>query len=87
MYGTTHFGGTARNCAGGQEGCGVVFKLDTSGQETVVHNFTGGADGATPQAGLIMGASGNLYGAALQGGRDNRCNPPSGCGTVFKIIP
>jgi len=52
----------------------------------VVHDFTGGADGASPQAGLIMDASGNLYGVALQGG-NNKCNPPSGCGTVFKISP
>ena len=84
MYGTTTFGGTSRNCNGGN--CGVVFKLDPTGMETVLHNFTGGADGAVPEAGLIMDASGNLYGATSEGG-DNKCNPPSGCGTVFKIIP
>jgi len=84
IYGTAIDGGTSRNCNGGT--CGVVFKLDSTGKETVVHDFTGGADGASPQAGLIMDASGNLYGVALQGG-NNKCNPPSGCGTVFKISP
>jgi len=84
IYGTTTFGGSAQNCNGGT--CGVVFKVDTSGKETGVHNFTGGADGAGPQAGLVTDASGELYGVALQGG-DNKCNPPSGCGTVFRIIP
>jgi uncharacterized repeat protein (TIGR03803 family) len=84
IYGTAIDGGMSRNCNGGT--CGVVFKLDASGKETVVHNFTGGADGASPQAGLIMDKSGNLYGAALQGG-DDKCNPPQGCGTVFEIIP
>jgi uncharacterized repeat protein (TIGR03803 family) len=83
IYGTTIFGGTSQNCNGT---CGVIFKLDSSGKETVVHNFTGGPGGAVPEAGLIMDASGNLYGAASEGG-DNKCNPPSGCGTVFKIVP
>jgi len=84
IYGTTIFGGTSRSCNGGT--CGVVFKLDGSGKETVVHNFTGGVDGASPRTGLAMDAAGSLYGVALQGG-DNKCNPPSGCGTVFRIVP
>jgi len=84
IYGTTTFGGASRNCNG--VGCGSVFKIDTSGKETVVHSFTGGSDGVAPQAGLIMDSAGSLYGVALQGG-DKKCNPPSGCGTVFRIIP
>jgi uncharacterized repeat protein (TIGR03803 family) len=84
IYGSTTFGGTSQSCNGGT--CGVVFKLDSTGKETVVHNFSGGADGAVPEAGLIMDASGNLYGATSEGG-DNKCNPPSGCGTVFRIVP
>lgn len=39
----------------------MVFKLDTDGNETVLHNFTG-LEGDTPLAGLIMDAAGNLYG-------------------------
>jgi uncharacterized repeat protein (TIGR03803 family) len=77
---------TRTNCNGG--GCGVVFKLDTGGNETVLHAFTGESDGAFPQGGLVMDALGNLYGTALQGG-DFNCsfNQIRGCGVVFKITP
>jgi uncharacterized repeat protein (TIGR03803 family) len=67
LYGTTFFGG-AHECTTNHLGCGVVFKLDTAGKETVLHNFTGGADGAFPYAGLMMDKAGNLYGTASQGG-------------------
>src|ERR1019366_9655605 len=43
----------------------------------VIHNFTGGQDGAYPEAGLTE-RGGNLYGTAYQGGGSNR-------GTVFKL--
>jgi uncharacterized repeat protein (TIGR03803 family) len=45
---------------------------------TVLHNFTGGADGALPFAGLTMDAAGNLYGTTAGFGRN-------GCGTVYKL--
>jgi len=84
LYGTTFRGGTYRNCNGT---CGTVFKLDTSGKETVLHSFTGGADGADPQAGLVMDKAGNLYGTAFLGAdKDGEC-APDGCGVVFKLIP
>src|SRR5580693_4534295 len=35
---------------------------------TVLHTFSGGADGANPFAGLTMDHAGNLYGTASQGG-------------------
>jgi len=82
LYGTTIQGGTSRNCNGAS--CGVVFMLDPSGRETVLHSFTGDADGAAPLAGLVMDAGGALYGTAL-GGADPSCI--NGCGTVFKITP
>lgn len=80
IYGTTIFGGTA--------GDGVVFKLDKAGNETVVHNFTGGADGAFPFAGLTLDSAGNLFGTAEEGG-DLSCqvDSPNGCGVVFEIMP
>jgi len=86
LYGTTVFGGRYGSCNG--ESCGVAFQLDTTGKERVLHNFTGGADGATPNAGLTIDSAGNLYGAASSGG-DLKCNAGSGqgCGTVFKITP
>lgn len=84
LFGTAYFGGTSRNCSG--SGCGAVFKLDPTGKETVLYSFTDGADGAFPFAGLIKDAAGNLYGTAAYGG-DASCNPPHGCGVVFKITP
>lgn len=84
LYGTTYFGGTSRNCSGA--GCGTVFELDSGGSETVLYSFTNGVDGATPRPGLTMDAAGNLYGVAQYGG-DGSCNPPNGCGVVFKITP
>jgi uncharacterized repeat protein (TIGR03803 family) len=72
LYGTTQ--------AGGAYGYGVVFKVSSAPghKETVLHSFAGGADGAYPQAALILDASGDLYGTTEQGGT-------SGYGTVFKL--
>jgi uncharacterized repeat protein (TIGR03803 family) len=72
LYGTTYLGGAS--------GDGIVYKLDTSGQETVLHTFDGGADGASPTYGVTLSPSGNLYGTTVLGG------PYSG-GTVFAIDP
>jgi uncharacterized repeat protein (TIGR03803 family) len=66
LYGTTAGGGSSASCAN-PSGCGTVFKLDTTGKETVLYSFCGGADGGYPQAGLIRDAAGNLYGTALVG--------------------
>jgi uncharacterized repeat protein (TIGR03803 family) len=84
FYGTTFFGGEqGSNCNGT---CGIVFKLDPAGNETVLHTFTGGSDGAFPAGGLVMDGAGNLYGTTEQGG-DFNCafNQIKGCGVVFKI--
>jgi uncharacterized repeat protein (TIGR03803 family) len=80
LYGTTAGGGAFRN--------GTVFKLDTTGKETVLHSFTGGAGGSTPYRGLVRDAAGNLYGTTAFGG-DSSCFDPygNGCGTVFKLAP
>ncbi len=72
LYGTTYQGGTAKS--------GVVYRIDTNGQETVIYTFTGQPDGAKPYAGLILDGSGNMYGTTTEGGAANR-------GTVFKIDP
>src|ERR1022692_1804313 len=70
LYGTTSSGGAAE--------AGVVFKVDTAGQETVLYSFPGATDGAMPWAGVIRDSAGNLYGTTSQGGT-------AGAGTVFKI--
>jgi uncharacterized repeat protein (TIGR03803 family) len=55
-----------------------VYKLDPSGRETVLHNFTGGSDGSDPYAGLTFDSAGNLFGATFGGGTHY-------CGVVFKM--
>jgi uncharacterized repeat protein (TIGR03803 family) len=76
FYGTTSGGGAADY--------GTVFELDTSGNETLLYSFTGGADGAYPHAGLVPDSAGNLYGTTLYGGI---ANGASGFGVVFKLTP
>lgn len=78
LYGTTNVGGAY--------GRGTVFKLDTAGNETVLHSFTGpGADGQYPYGFLLRDSAGNLYGTASSGA-DNYCKVGQlGCGTVFKL--
>jgi len=78
LYGTATDRGKA-GCRGGT-GCGVVFKLDAAGQETVLHTFSAPPDGATPNGGVVLDSSGNLYGTTYQGGEQN-------AGVVFKLTP
>ncbi len=89
LYGTAVLGGDLNCKPGGQgipPGCGTVFKLSPSGQQTVLYTFQDGADGAWPSAALVMDSAGNLYGTAVFGGNLN-CAPGGGlgCGTIFKI--
>jgi uncharacterized repeat protein (TIGR03803 family) len=81
LYGVAEDGGSAQ--------LGVVFKLTppTAGRknwtETVLYSFQGlsaGGDGARPQTGLLMDASGALYGTTFSGGNLNN-------GTVFMLTP
>jgi len=88
LYGTTELGATS--FCRGQYGCGVVFELTPAShgkwKETILHRFTGGKDGAGPDAGLIVDAQGNLYGTAGWGGGLRYCDG-SGCGVVFELSP
>ncbi len=92
LYGATIFGGTGTCQSSGHYyfGCGTVFKVDPTGQETVLYSFCSTADcpdGSMPSAGLFMDAKGNLYGTTLSGGTGNNCTGQlfSGCGTVFEL--
>jgi hypothetical protein len=58
----------------------VVYKLDTSGNETILYNFTGSADGGEPVAGVILDPAGRLYGTTPYWGADLG-------GVVFKLQP
>jgi uncharacterized repeat protein (TIGR03803 family) len=80
LYGTTEIGGDLSCQVGQMTGCGVVFKLATTGKLTVLHRFHG-SDGADPFAGLVRDESGNLYGTTTAG--NTGCY--DGCGTVFKL--
>ena len=81
FYGTALYGGDLSCPQKPGLGCGTLFKL-SNGKLKVLHTFTGGADGAGPQPGLLMDANGNLYGVAEIGGSSN-CD--LGCGTLFKL--
>jgi len=75
LYGTTYDGGSG--------GYGVVYKLAhaSSGWTlTPLYSFQGGADGGYPEARVIFGSDGTLYGTTSAGG-DN------GNGTVFRLRP
>jgi len=85
LYGTTNNGGDFRGTFCASLGCGVAFKLDPTGKETVLHTFTGGAGGLNPQGGLLRDEEGNLYGTTVGGGDTSSCSPTYGCGVVFKI--
>jgi uncharacterized repeat protein (TIGR03803 family) len=83
LYGTTAFGGNLTCNA--SVGCGIVFKVDPAGSETILHTFTGtNGDGAEPAVGLTMDPQGNLYGTTAFAGNLS-CDAPYGCGTVFEI--
>jgi len=72
FYGTSFLGGKFRS--------GTVFKVTSTGAETVLHSFGSGTDGYFPSAGLILDAAGNLFGTTQSGGSGN-------LGTVFMVSP
>lgn len=62
LYGTTEYGGAPSGYA-----YGTVYKITTSGKETVLYRFGGGSgDGQTPYTGVIKVAS-KLYGTTEAG--------------------
>jgi uncharacterized repeat protein (TIGR03803 family) len=77
FYGTTEFGG-AFVSSGNTSGYGTVFQVTAAGTLTTLHSFDV-TDGVYPQAGLVQGTDGNLYGVTT--GTD----ATHAWGTVFKI--
>jgi uncharacterized repeat protein (TIGR03803 family) len=89
FYGTTAY---TSNSGGVGSGGGTIFELSAKGLLFVMHTFsqqdpTGytPADGADPEATLIMGADGYLYGSTVQTTLHDRRRPSHG--TIFKINP
>ena len=89
LYGATLTGGLASSCGyAGDVGCGTVFKVTPSGEETVLYTFKDGTDGGIPYSGLVIDSKGNLYGTASQGGVSSGDCAPHGqplCGLVFEV--
>lgn len=81
LFGTTFNGG-------GSSGAGTVYELSPPAQlggawtETILYRFSYAAlgNGIGPLAGLVMDASGNLYGTTWLGG-------PQGAGVAFELSP
>jgi len=84
-----NFYGTA--VTAGKYAAGSVFKLSPSGggwTYTVLHDFTGGSDGAQPYGQIVLDSSGNLYGTTFEGGMTGGDICGSyGCGVVWEITP
>lgn len=76
LFGSTVQGGDL-SCGSGN-GCGVIFKIDSSANLTVLHTFTG-PDGSYPFGDMASDASNNLYGTTSQGGGTQAS------GVVFKL--
>ncbi len=70
FYGTTEIGGSGSD--------GVVFQMTPDGTLNPLYSFTGGNDGSNPEAALVAGTDGNLYGTTFNGGFN-------GFGTVFQM--
>ncbi|MGO4879777.1 MAG: choice-of-anchor tandem repeat GloVer-containing protein [Bryobacteraceae bacterium] len=85
LYGVTSAGG-ALTCVTDTypAGCGVIYKLDAQGKQTVLYTFTGSGDGQQPAFGLVRDSAGNFYGSAPSGG--SLCSDFT-CGVIFKIDP
>jgi uncharacterized repeat protein (TIGR03803 family) len=90
LYGTTAGGGTTAGVCSNWGGCGTVFKLalSTGGKwtESVLHSFTGGADGIFPYTGLTF-SGGNLFGGTFSGGGNGTGCSYFGCGVIFEMSP
>jgi hypothetical protein len=105
LYGATFFGGGyGTTCDEFYQYCGAIFELSPplqkggSWTEQTLYGFKGTArgvltgDGGSPNGGLRLDASGNIYGTTMDGGfAGGVCRGifqgGPGCGTVFKLAP
>jgi uncharacterized repeat protein (TIGR03803 family) len=76
LYGTTAFGGSLGDGCYTDTPCGTIFELSSKGVFSTLHKFRGGSGGYYP-FGLVVNASGELYGFTLGGS--------FGSGTLFEF--
>ena len=77
LYGSASKGG---NSACNNQGCGTIFELTPNGNrwtEKILHRFTGGTDGASPNSTPILRNS-RLFGVTSEGGANGK-------GVVFEL--
>jgi uncharacterized repeat protein (TIGR03803 family) len=74
LFGITYFGGS--------DDSGAIYMIDRSGAGfAIVHNFVDAQRvGVNPNATLIRGSDGGIYGSAVYGGT-------YGCGSIFRLVP
>ncbi len=85
LYGTTSAGGTfGTTYYNGTYGGGTVFSITTNGILTTLLSFEN-TNGLFPQAGLVQGADGYLYGTAPYGGIGFNGYYDSGDGVIFRL--
>ncbi|HEX3431732.1 MAG TPA: choice-of-anchor tandem repeat GloVer-containing protein [Rhizomicrobium sp.] len=80
LYSTTYQGGAYAR--------GTIFRIATDGTFSLLYSFKGHGDGEFPETGLLLDASGNLYGTAVFGGTGivhRRYHGPHGGGTIFEF--
>ena len=79
LYGTTYYGGPT--------GHGTVYRLTRSNDNwaiTLLYIFGSGGGGVFPEARVVIGPNGSLYGTT-SGGLNGSCE--EGCGAVFNLKP
>ena len=92
LYGVTMGGGNS-GCVPlfwVYKGCGTVFELTAAGSgqwaKRMLHLFQGGRDGGNPAGGLVLDASGAVYGTTFCGGGTYSCySEGAGLGTFFQL--
>jgi uncharacterized repeat protein (TIGR03803 family) len=92
LYGTTANGGGLGSQYCGLGGCGTVYRLDppeagqTQWSETILHKFAArDGEGALPAAGVILDATGSVYGTTQDFGGVFRLKPPTNPDGAWKF--
>jgi uncharacterized repeat protein (TIGR03803 family) len=79
LYGTTYGGGLGNGVLFGLSPAGNILPTPfTNWMESLLYDFTGGNDGASPGGSLALDDSGNIYGTAVTGGAN-------GGGTLYQF--